>query len=169
MISFSFMMIYGILTDMLFSVGYIAYPAYATFKTINQKTTDQKTTDQKTTQLANLKQWSIYWVIYGLFNFIESYLPLYYHIPYYKFVKLFVLVFGFMDLPGKYKNYSLKFSDKVLKLYTEYESVFDEIAGKFGIEYPVLNLASSSYTNTSVPTSAPISTPITKILLTEDN
>ena len=149
MASFLLMMIFGILTDILFSVSYIAYPIYATMKTIKviskksettettaKETTETTETTAKETKYANIKIliiWSIYWIVYSLFNFVELYLPLYNHIPYYKYIKLFVLVFGFMDLTKKYDNYSLNLTDNAIKLYERHNHVFDGIASKFGI------------------------------------
>jgi len=136
MASFLLMMIFGILTDILFSVSYIAYPIYATMKTIKIISEKSEKTAKETTKDANIKIliiWSIYWIVYSLFNFVELYLPLYNHIPYYKYIKLFVLVFGFMDLTEKYNNYSLKLTDHAIKLYERHNDVFDGIASKFGI------------------------------------
>ncbi len=126
--SFLLMMVLGILTDILFSVSYIAYPIYATMKAIKPKSEDN---------MRILTKWSIYWIVYSLFNFVESYFPLYNHIPYYKYIKLFVLVFGFMDLTETYKNYSLNLTDHAIKLYEKNNDLFDGIASKFGIEYNV--------------------------------
>ena len=124
--SFLLMMVLGILTDILFSVSYIAYPIYATMKAIKVKSEDN---------IPILTKWSIYWIMYSLFNFVELYLPLYNHIPYYKYIKLFVLVFGFMDLTDSYNNYSLNLTFHAIKLYEKYNNLFDGIASKFGIKY----------------------------------
>jgi hypothetical protein len=129
--SFLLMMVFGILTDILFSVSYIAYPIYATMKAI--KAIKAKSEDN----MRILTKWSIYWIVYSLFNFVESYFPLYNHIPYYKYIKLFVLVFGFMDLTVTYNKYSLNLTDHAIKLYEKYNELFDGIASKFGIEYNV--------------------------------
>jgi len=126
MASFLLMMLFGILTDILFSVSYIAYPIYATMKTINTKSESN---------LTILTKWSVYWIVYSLINFVELYLPLYNHIPYYKFVKLFVLVFGFMDLPNDYKKYSLNLTNPAIQLYANHNKLFDGVANNFGINH----------------------------------
>ena len=131
--SFLLMMVLGILTDILFSVSYIAYPIYATMKAIKVKSEAIKVKLEDNIPI--LTKWSIYWIVYSLFNFVESYLPLYNHIPYYKYIKLFVLVFGFMDLTDAYNKYSLNLTVHAIKLYEKYNNLFDGIASKFGIKY----------------------------------